>query len=180
MGGGTGSGTQNKEPLLTDDLGCGKSREFPLFSSVSCTKYYNFKHIYRVCTNRKWLQSTIRLGEITAPPRPTDWGGRCDCFVCTYMCIKKSAFLRHLDGVYKKGFNNINSFISYASDWCQSVSSCLAPWRKIQKVKKKKKKPSLKQATQPVACLLQGSGSGSGFRKGREEGRNEWRGSRTT
>lgn len=89
MGGGTGSGTQNKEPLLTDDVGCGKSREFPLFSSVSCTKYYNFKHIYRVCTNRKWLQSTIRLGEITAPPAPrTEAGGVIASYVHT--CALKS------------------------------------------------------------------------------------------
>jgi hypothetical protein len=24
-----------------------------------------FKHIYRVCTNRKWLQITTRLGKVT-------------------------------------------------------------------------------------------------------------------
>lgn len=71
-----------------------KSFEFPLFSSVSCTKYYIFKHIiYRVRTNRKWLQITTRLGKITAAPPPTHWGQVWQTVPYLHLCLKKSEFL---------------------------------------------------------------------------------------
>ena len=61
MGAGTGS--------VIDDTGYGKTLS-SLCSPVYLVQnnYIFFKHIYRVCTNRKWLQITTRLGKISSPP----------------------------------------------------------------------------------------------------------------
>lgn len=82
------------------DMGYGK------FMSSLCSPVYLvqnitfFKHIYRVCTNRKWLQITTRLGKMTVPlphcPRPEVW------LLCIYICIKKSAFRRPRWSLQKK------------------------------------------------------------------------------
>lgn len=57
---------------------CMENFEFPLFSSVSCTKYYiSLSHIYSLHKYKMVTKITIRLGKITVP-LPADQGQRCD------------------------------------------------------------------------------------------------------
>lgn len=78
-----------------------KSFEFPLFSSVPCTKYYIFKHIF---TEFAQIENGYKLqpglARLTVSPPPTHWGQVWQLLLFTSM-FKKVRVPRDPEEVYK-------------------------------------------------------------------------------
>lgn len=56
------------QAVATDDVWDVETLRVPFVLQCILYKIITFfKHIYRVCTNRKWLQITTRLGKIRSP-----------------------------------------------------------------------------------------------------------------